>query len=122
MAEPLMQRYHTASEDCMALGGVLAVPTSGDDNERLRDYIRQSLGPDAQVWLGANDMTAEGVWKDHTGLSILYKNWDASHFRPPQPDGGRSQNCAVLSGASSGKWFDENCGDEKASVCQFNIV
>lgn len=122
LAEPLRKRYHTASEDCNSLGGVLGTPTSSDENDRLRDYIRQSIGPDEQVWLGINDMMTESTWVDQTGSTITYKNWDTSNYRSPQPDGGMTQNCAVLSGASKGKWFDENCRDEKPSVCQFNIV
>ncbi|XP_071383603.1 tetranectin-like [Centroberyx affinis] len=121
LAEPLKKRYHTASEDCNALGGVLSAPTSADENDQLSVYIRKSIGPDEQIWLGINDMVSEGKWMDQTGFSIAYKNWDTSNRRSPQPDGGQSQNCAVLAG-TGGKWFDENCREEKASVCQFNIV
>ncbi|CAJ1083248.1 tetranectin-like [Xyrichtys novacula] len=122
LADPLRKRYHTASEDCNALGGLLGTPTSSDENDQLRDYIRQRIGPDEQIWLGVNDMVTEGTWMDTTGFSISYQNWDTSNYRSPQPDGGMSHNCAVLSVASRGKWFDENCRDEKPSVCQFNIV
>ncbi|XP_070702989.1 tetranectin-like [Pempheris klunzingeri] len=122
LAEPVKKRYHTASEDCNSLGGVLGTPTSSDENDKLRDYIRQSIGPDEQVWLGINDMMTEGKWVDQTTSSITYKNWDTTNYRSPQPDGGQSQNCAILSGPSRGKWFDENCREEKPSVCQFNIV
>ncbi|KAM4725161.1 tetranectin-like [Anableps anableps] len=121
LANPLKKRYHNASEDCNSLGGVLGTPTSSEENNQLRDYVRQSIGLDGEVWLGANDMTTEGQWMDQTGFSITYKNWDASNVRSPQPDGGKSQNCAVLS-SPSGKWLDENCREEKASVCEFNIV
>ncbi|XP_037548833.1 tetranectin isoform X2 [Nematolebias whitei] len=122
LADPVKKRYHAASEDCNALGGVLGAPTSSAENDQLRDYIRQSIGPDEQVWLGVNDMTTEGAWTDQTGFSITYKNWDTSNHRAPQPDGGKSQNCAVLSGASQGTWFDESCREERPSFCQFNIV
>ncbi|KAM3596904.1 uncharacterized protein V6R79_022659 [Siganus canaliculatus] len=122
LADPIRKRYHTASEDCNNLGGVLGSPTSSDVNEQLRDYIRQSIGPDEQVWLGINDMMTEGAWVDQTGTGITYKNWDTSNSRSPQPDGGSSHNCAVMSLTSRGKWFDENCREEKPSVCQFNIV
>ncbi|RVE67118.1 hypothetical protein OJAV_G00114850 [Oryzias javanicus] len=46
------------------------------------------------------------------------------HVQLPGPSArrGMSENCAVLSGASQGKWFDENCREERPSVCQFNIV
>ncbi|TDH03953.1 hypothetical protein EPR50_G00147300 [Perca flavescens] len=122
LADTVRKRYHTASEDCNAMGGVLGTPTSSYENDQLRDYIRQRIGPDEQIWLGVNDMVTEGSWMDQTGVSITFKNWDTSNYRSPQPDGGKSHNCAVLSGASNGKWFDENCREEKPSVCQFNIV
>lgn len=122
LADPVRKRYHAASEDCNNLGGVLGTPMSSDENDQLRDYIRQSIGQDERIWLGINDMAAEGSWVNQSSLSITYKNWDTSSRGSPQPDGGTSQNCAVLSGASGGKWFDENCREEKPSVCQFNIV
>lgn len=122
LVDPVRKRYHASSEDCSNLGGVLGTPTSSKENDQLRDYIRQSINPGEQVWLGVSDMVKEGAWVDHTGTNITYKNWDVSNSRSPQPDGGQSQNCAVLSGASNGKWLDENCNEEKASVCQFNIV
>lgn len=122
LVDPVKKRYHTASEDCNSMGGVLVSPLSSTENSQLRDYVSQSVGPNEQVWLGINDMITEGDWMDHTGLKVTYKNWDTSNHRSPQPDGGMSQNCAVLSAMSSGKWFDENCREEKASVCQFNIV
>ncbi|XP_008329439.1 tetranectin [Cynoglossus semilaevis] len=122
LADPVKKRYHTASEDCNSLGGVLGTPMSSGENDKLREYIHQSVGPDEQVWLGVNDMMTEGTWTDQHGVSITFKNWDTTNYRSPQPDGGVSQNCVVLSGSASGKWFDENCREEKASVCQFNIV
>ncbi|KAM8883486.1 tetranectin [Synchiropus picturatus] len=122
LADPVKKRYHTASEDCNALGGVLSSPMSSDENDQLRNYISQSVGPGEQVWLGINDMVTDGTWTDQTGASITYKNWDATNPRSRQPDGGQTQNCAVLNVALSGKWSDENCREEKASVCQFNIV
>ncbi|KAM9385339.1 tetranectin-like [Pholidichthys leucotaenia] len=122
LADPVTKSYHAASEDCNALGGVLGTPTSRDENDELRDYIRQSIGSDKQVWLGINDMMTEGTWMDQTGSSIGFKNWDTSNLRSPQPDGGMSQNCVIMSGSSQGKWFDENCREKKPSVCQFNIV
>ncbi|KAI9540073.1 hypothetical protein NQZ68_002007 [Dissostichus eleginoides] len=96
-------------------GGVLGTPTSSDDNDKLTDYIRQSIGPEEQVWLGLNDVVTEGRWVYQTGSSITYKNWDTSNSRSPQPDGAQSHNCAIPSGTSRGKWFDENCREEKPS-------
>lgn len=116
LADPLKKRYHAASEDCIAKGGTLSTPFSLDENDKLYDYMRQSIGPDEEIWLGINDMQTEGVWVDQTGSPTRYKNWDSS-FK-----GDRTMNCAVLSGSISGKWLDENCKEERASVCEFNIV
>ncbi|XP_034016760.1 LOW QUALITY PROTEIN: tetranectin-like [Thalassophryne amazonica] len=121
LADTEKKRYHSASEDCNARGGVLGTPTSRYENDQLRDYIHHRIGPDEQVWLGVNDLVTEGAWVDQTASSIAYTNWDTSNLSP-QPNGDKSQNCIALSGASDGKWFDENCRDEKVSVCQFTIV
>ncbi|KAK1880239.1 Tetranectin [Dissostichus eleginoides] len=112
LSETVRKSYHTASEDCNALGGVLGTPTSSDDNDKLTDYIRQSIGPEEQVWLGLNDVVTEGRLVYQTGSSITYKNWDTSNSRSPQPDGAQSHNCAIPSRTSRGKWFDENAGGE----------
>ncbi|XP_050993180.1 tetranectin [Labeo rohita] len=117
LVDSVKKRYHAANEDCIAKGGILSTPLSSDENTQLYDYVRQSIGPDAEIWLGINDMQTEGVWKDQAGSNIRYKNW-----KLPQPDGGSAENCAVLSAASGGKWLDESCRDERASVCEFNIV
>ncbi|XP_023673447.1 tetranectin-like [Paramormyrops kingsleyae] len=120
LVDSLKKRYHTANEDCMDKGGTLSTPLTRQEDEQLYDYVRSTLGPDAQVWLGVNDVTTEGMWIDHTGSAVRYKNWESG--LNSQPDGNRAQNCAVLSVGAGGKWFDENCRDERSSVCEFNIV
>uniref|UniRef100_W5M233 C-type lectin domain family 3, member Ba n=1 Tax=Lepisosteus oculatus TaxID=7918 RepID=W5M233_LEPOC len=114
------KKYHAASEDCISKGGTLSTPLHGDENDSLYDYMRRSVGPEAQIWLGINDMASEGTWLDMTGSSVKYKNWETEITT--QPDGDRAQNCAVLSGPANGKWFDENCRAEKPFICEFNIV
>ncbi|XP_067112284.1 tetranectin-like [Osmerus mordax] len=77
LSDPVKKHYHQANEDCIALGGILSSPTSANDNDQLSVYVRQSIGQNEQIWLGVNDMVKEGDWKDQTGLSILFKNWDS---------------------------------------------
>lgn len=120
LANPVKKTFHGASEDCIAKGGSLVTPLSGDENDQLYSYVRQSIGPDEHIWLGINDMVTDGQWVDQSGSSVRFKNWETEITQ--QPDGGRSQNCASLSTTANGKWFDENCRVEKASVCEFNIV
>uniref|UniRef100_H2U5W4 C-type lectin domain family 3 member B n=2 Tax=Takifugu TaxID=31032 RepID=H2U5W4_TAKRU len=120
LADPVKRTFHAASEDCIAKGGVLSTPTSGYENDELYDYVRQSIGPEEHIWLGINDVVTDGQWLDHSSSNVRFKNWETDITL--QPDGGRSQNCAILSTTANGKWFDESCRDEKASVCEFNIV
>uniref|UniRef100_A0ABI8ARZ4 C-type lectin domain family 3 member B n=1 Tax=Felis catus TaxID=9685 RepID=A0ABI8ARZ4_FELCA len=112
--------FHEASEDCISRGGTLGTPQTGSENDALYEYLRQSVGAEAEIWLGLNDMAAEGAWVDMTGGHIAYKNWETEITA--QPDGGKVENCAALSGAANGKWFDKRCRDKLPYICQFAIV
>lgn len=112
--------FHEASEDCISQGGTLGTPQSELENEALFEYARHSVGNDANIWLGLNDMAAEGAWVDMTGGLLAYKNWETEITT--QPDGGKAENCAALSGAANGKWFDKRCRDQLPYICQFAIV
>lgn len=120
LADPAKKTFHAASDDCIAKGGSLSTPLTGEENDQLYNYVRQSVGPEEQIWLGINDMVMDGHWVDQSGSSVRFKNWETEITQ--QPDGGRSQNCGILSTTANGKWFDESCRAEKASVCEFNIV
>nr|XP_015831419.2 tetranectin [Nothobranchius furzeri] len=120
LADPKKTTFHAASDDCFSKGGSLSTPLTWDENNQLYSYVRQSLSPEEHIWLGINDMVTEGQWVDHSGSSVRFKNWETEITQ--QPDGGHSQNCAVLSTTANGKWFDESCRVERASVCEFNIV
>ncbi|OXB83258.1 UNVERIFIED_CONTAM: hypothetical protein H355_002010 [Colinus virginianus] len=112
--------YHEASEHCISQGGTLGTPQGGEENDALYDYMRKSIGAEAEIWLGLNDMAAEGKWVDMTGGPIRYKNWETEITT--QPDGGKLENCAALSGVAVGKWFDKRCKEQLPYVCQFMIV
>ena len=116
----MKKTFHAASDDCTAKGGSLSTPLTADENDQLHSYVRRSIGPEEHIWLGINDMVTDGQWVDQSGSGVRFKNWETEITL--QPDGGRSQSCAVLSTTASGKWFDESCRAEKASVCEFNIV
>ncbi|XP_069549361.1 tetranectin [Brachyistius frenatus] len=120
LADPVKKSFHAASNDCIAKGGSLSTPLTGDENDQLHSYVRQSIGPEEHIWLGINDIVTDEHWVDQSGSSVRFKNWEKEITL--QPDGGRSQNCAILSTTANGRWFDESCKAEKASVCEFNIV
>ncbi|NXT70825.1 CLC3A protein, partial [Chaetops frenatus] len=108
--------FHEANEDCIAKGGTLAVPRSDEETNILRDYSKRSAARAAEVWLGVTDMGSEGSFVDVSGLALHYFNWDRA-----QPNGGKRENCVLLSQASQGKWQDEACRAAKRYVCEFLI-
>lgn len=120
LADPIKKNFHSAQDDCISKGGTLSTPINFDQNEQLYSYVRQSIGPEKDIWLGINDMVTEGLWVDQSEATLRFKNWETTITQ--QPDGGYSQNCAILSTTAHGKWFDENCRADKASVCEFSIV
>uniref|UniRef100_A0A3Q2PJP2 C-type lectin domain family 3 member B n=1 Tax=Fundulus heteroclitus TaxID=8078 RepID=A0A3Q2PJP2_FUNHE len=120
LADPVKKTFQAASDDCFAKGGTLCTPLTGVENDQLYSYVRQSVGPEEQIWLGISDMATDGHWVDQSGSSLRFKNWETEITQ--QPDGGLSQNCAIMSTTANGKWFDESCRAEKASVCEFNIA
>ncbi|XP_016051674.1 PREDICTED: tetranectin, partial [Miniopterus natalensis] len=66
--------FHEASEDCISRGGTLGTPQTGAENDALHEYLRQSVGGEAQSWLGLNDLAAEGAWADMTGARAAFEN------------------------------------------------
>ncbi|XP_074051970.1 tetranectin [Macrotis lagotis] len=120
LAFPQAKTYHEASEDCISRGGTLSTPQTGDENDSLYEYLRKGISTEAEIWLGLNDMATEGHWVDMTGSKISYKNWESEIT--PQPDGGKVENCASMSGVAAGKWFDKRCKERLPFICQFMIV
>nr|XP_033790576.1 tetranectin [Geotrypetes seraphini] len=112
--------YHEANNDCLSQGGILSTPENGDENDSLYEYMRKNLGSEKEIWIGINDMATEGTWVDMSGGSISFKNWEMEITT--QPDGGKQENCAALSGVANGKWFDEKCRNQLPFICQFLIV
>jgi len=82
------------------------------------------------VWLGANDISTEGVWRsvdagtsggaDDDTPALSYRPWYYN-----QPDNGNGvENCALMKmrGASTGLWWDFNCGTKLQGLCKYNAT
>ena len=77
-------------------------------------------------WIGANDNTEEGVWKDILNTPLSYLNWNEG-----QPNGWVFENCAFMLPQITedpvqfvpGKWDEYSCGNpleppfKKHAVC-----
>ncbi|XP_004437145.1 C-type lectin domain family 3 member A [Diceros bicornis minor] len=116
LASESSKHFHDANEDCISKGGTLVIPRSSDEINALRDYGKRSLPGVNDFWLGINDMVTEGKFVDVNGITISFLNWDNA-----QPNGGKRENCALLSQSAQGKWSDEVCGSSKRYICEFTI-
>jgi len=101
--------YSDAAQACATLPGtaLLAIP---DDNGDLSvaGVIAAAYGP---LWLGANDVDAEGtfVWPDATPINT-------TSWAPTQPDDpGGLENCISID--ATGQWFDDDCASTLPFVC-----
>lgn len=81
LASTQAKTFHEASEDCISRGGTLGTPQTGSENDALYEYLRQSVGAEAEIWLGLNDMAAEGVWVDMTGQELGDRDHGAARRR-----------------------------------------
>jgi hypothetical protein len=111
-----------AKDSCANKGMALVRVDSADENRFIRNLLT------APVWMGANDLTTEGVWQwarptsdsgsqfwsgGPTGarLGSLYTNW-----APNSPAVGR---CGLMNNVD-GRWVDANCDTVLGYVCEHN--
>ena len=100
-----------ARDECINLGGVLAVPSSDQENE----FIGQLT--DGRVWIDCNDIQKEGMWKCREGkVEVAYRNWFDGE---PNNSFGVGEDCAVVvAGKSSIQWYDLRCSNVERALCK----
>ena len=104
--------WSDARDECRNLGGVLAVPSSDQENEVIVNWVPD----DSNVWIDCNDQEVRGIWKCREGnVEITYRNWD-----PTQPNNKVNEQCVVLSTMWEMKrqWFDVSCQRDNKAVCK----
>lgn len=105
-----------ATAACVALGGHLATPTSLAENSIANSL---PLSPDTlpDIWLGANDLTAEMDWEWVTGEPFVFQNW-----RSGEPNDGNSdtlaEDCMILESDTGGTWDDRPCDRVYPYLCE----
>ncbi|XP_033639091.1 perlucin-like protein [Asterias rubens] len=99
-----------ARDECINLGGVLAVPSSDQENEfnlQLSDEI---------VWINCNDREVEGRWKCEEGkVEVAYRNWD-----PNEPNNQGDEDCAAFDTQfeRNRQWNDLVCSRLEKALCK----
>ncbi|XP_061560583.1 C-type lectin domain family 11 member A-like isoform X2 [Phycodurus eques] len=111
--------YAGASKKCMERGGRMAMPRDRREQEALADYVKSLFRPgNRPVWLGVNDLAAEGVYIFDDGTPVSYFQW-RRHFLSGQPDGGKHENCVAMA-SDDGDWWDHYCDRAMDYMCEFD--
>ena len=69
---------------------------------------------DRDVWLGATDRVIEGDYREVTGRSMRWNDWDTG-----EPGGG-TEDCASIASIAAPDLIDLPCTDTLAYVCEFD--
>ena len=67
--------WHHASKLCQQLGGYLARIESAEENEFLKELVRQRNVKVKACWIDGSDALEEGKWMLSNGQPMLYTDW-----------------------------------------------
>lgn len=103
--------WQTAQQNCVALGGTLAVPSNRDEHDVLT-----TLWNNQYTWIGVSDAESERQWTTVDGAAIPFAKWC-----PNQPDNGANEDCMHLRsgyGSSDGPCYNDGvCALEMNYFC-----
>jgi hypothetical protein len=91
--------WEEANAEAQRLGGHLVTISDAAEN----DFVVETFGGEAPIWLGLTDQATEGTFVTTTGETVTYTNW-----LPGEPNNnGVAQDFAVIASVD-GKWDDGN--------------
>ena len=104
--------WEEAGDQCLTLGGVLAVPSNLQENDFMVTLISTN------AWIGCNDKEREEGWECREGdMVVTDRNWDSGQG---EKEGFNNyyEDCAVLTLRSGRKWHDYPCYDRFPAMCK----
>lgn len=110
--------WSEANDDCIAMGGRLAIPVDGARNDAIN-----SLQSGPGVFIGVSQMTGQSSpdagWLTVEGDALDYLGWQAGEPNDaPGPSENGQQDCGLMN-ASDGTWKDAPCDANRQYVCEF---
>jgi pimeloyl-ACP methyl ester carboxylesterase len=110
--------WQMAENQCMSDGGHLASIHSAFESSAIGSTAA-NMNPNANVWIGLNNMNNPNMfmWTDQT--STTYMNWATG--QPAQPN---AMHCVEQGGRSSsapGKWMTADCSMAMPFMCTINV-
>ncbi|XP_056322512.1 CD209 antigen-like protein D [Danio aesculapii] len=117
----ITKTLNASRSDCIARGADLIIINNSEE----QDFVKRMSGG-AAVWIGLNDIVAEGTWRwvDGSTLNSGLRLW-VSETR--EPNGGTGENCVVSVGKASewptlSGWLDISCDRAFQWICEMNIT
>ena len=98
--------WRTAAAACHLLDMNLA----RIDSRKERDWVHQTFGK-SKAWIGLNDISREGDFKNEDGCRRRYVAWATD-----QPDNSGNEDCVQLS--SKRGWNDNRCSQKFRFLCK----
>ena len=99
----------------------------GHDSSRVTDLAKIGSSTDntwlmkkkwANFWIGVNDISTEGTWRNADGSAVTYTNW-----QPGEPNNsGNKEDCAMGGYGMRDTWNDANCVGSRNFVCGHPIA
>ena len=103
--------YSSAQSDCISQGAHLASIHSAEEMAFVEQIVRVKFPGYADFWLGADDLSSEGIWKWLDGTPMNYLKWNSG-----EPNNGRIENC--LEHLLGRGWNDRGCSTIRGYVCK----
>ncbi len=104
--------WETAKANCESIGGHLVTISNADENE-----IVSKVAEGNAVWLGANDVDTEGIFKWITGEAFSYTNWSSGE---PNNSGGTEDHVHMRDGCAL--WNDNVSTSEYYYICEWDEI
>ena len=105
--------WSNAGDECGKLDGVLAAPSSSQENNVILDLIENN----EEVWIDCNDLEVEGTWECKEGnVEVSYRN--GGDGEPNNYLG--NEHCALISKMYGNRrqWLDGTCDMRYSAVCK----
>lgn len=116
IAERVCAQFTSCSDAGLTAVAHLASIVDSRENTfifNLIESVAMELPP-APIWMGLNDIAAEGRWTWPDGAQYVYKNWERGH-----PHNNQNADCMAMPGERPGAgWISLNCMEEFSYICK----
>ena len=107
--------YHDAKAQCESDGAYLATPRSNEENAFIASLI-----PNANIWIGLNDIDDDGTFVSVDGVDVTYNKW----LNGEPSDSGNEDGVEIIGDRewSNGYWNYKSTTLRNQFVCMSNII